>query len=55
MLLTNTENIPLPLAVWLSHDSYDFIGGKNRISATSLLKPTRQFVLSARVPMSERN
>lgn len=55
MLLSNTENIPLPLAVWLSHDSYDFIGGKNRISATSLLKPTRQFVLSARVPMSERN
>jgi len=55
MRLTNNEDIPLPLAVWLSYDSYDFIGGKNRISVTSLLKSTRQFVLSARVPMSERS
>ena len=51
---TNKNNIPLPLAVWLTYHEYDFRGGKNRISATSLLKSTRQFILSARVPLSER-
>ena len=51
---TNNQNIPLPLAVWLTYHEYDFRGGKNRISATSLLKSTRQFILSSRVPLSER-
>ena len=51
---TNNSNIPLPLAVWLTYHEYDFKGGKNRISATSLLKSTRQFILSSRVPLSER-
>lgn len=55
MLFTNRTNIPLPLAVWLAHDEYDFIGGYGRISATSLLKPTRRFILGARVPMHERD
>lgn len=54
----NRENISLTMAVWLAHDGYD---GTRRdefdipeeadvVSATQLLKPTRQFVLSQRVP-----
>ena len=38
---TNKDNISLPLAVWLMHDSYDYDKRENVISATSLLKPTR--------------
>lgn len=55
MLFSNNNNIPLPLAVWLAADDYDFIGGKNRVSVTSLIKPTRRFVLGARVPLVERD
>lgn len=51
---TNNENIPLPLAVWLAHSDYDFKGERYKISATSLLKSTRQFILAARVPLDER-
>lgn len=54
MRLTNTTDISLPLAVWLAYDEYDFVGGENRISATSLLKPTRQFILNSRIPLVER-
>lgn len=54
MIFSNRHNIPLPLAVWLAHDEYDFVGGANRISATSLIKPTRQFILAGRVPLVER-
>lgn len=54
MQFSNKENIPLPLAVWLAHDEYDFVSGKNKISATSLIKPTRQFILAGRVPIQER-
>lgn len=55
MLFSNRENIPLPLAVWLASDDYDFVGGKNKISATSLIKPIRQFILAGRVPVAERD
>jgi len=54
MRLTNMHNISLPLAVWLLHDEYDYIDKPNYISATSLLKSTRQLVLSRRVAQSER-
>ena len=37
------------MAVWLSHDSYDHDDRTNHISATSLLKPLKQLILSARV------
>ncbi|WP_395147185.1 hypothetical protein ACF3N0_00295 [Moraxella atlantae] len=46
MEYTNTSNIPLPLAVFLATDSYDH--QPNTISATSLLKPVRQLILSSR-------
>lgn len=42
---TNNNNISLPLAVWLMHDDYDYDSRTNVISATSLLKPTRAFIL----------
>lgn len=44
----NTSSVPLSLAVFLASDFYDH--EENTISATSLIKPLRQIVLSARVP-----
>ena len=54
MKLTNIHGISLPLAVWLLHDEYDYIDEPNYISATSLLKSTRQLVLTQRVNHEER-
>ena len=48
---TNQFNISLPLAVFLATDDYDY--EPNVISATSLMRPTRQLVLSKRVPAGE--
>ncbi|MFB6349680.1 hypothetical protein ACFBZI_10560 [Moraxella sp. ZJ142] len=47
MNYTNNANIPLPLAVFLATDTYD--GLPNSISATTLLKPIRQIILSQRL------
>lgn len=44
----NTSSVPLSLAVFLATDNYDH--DSNTISVTSLIKPLRQIVLSARVP-----
>ena len=44
----NTSSVPRSLAVFLASDFYDH--EENTISATSLIKPLRQIVLSARVP-----
>lgn len=44
----NTSAVPLSLAVFLATDSYDY--DSETISATALIKPIRQIVLSARVP-----
>lgn len=55
MKFSNTQGIPLPLAVWLASDDYDFVGGYKKISATSLIKPTRRFILAGRVPLEERS
>lgn len=44
----NTASVPLSLAVFLATDNYDH--DPNTISATALIKPLRQIVLSARVP-----
>ena len=54
MKITNDHNISLPLAAWLLYDDYDYINEPSYISATSLLKPTKQLVLSKRIPSSER-
>ena len=42
---TNRANLPLSIAVWLTHDTYDHDSRSNHISATSLLRPARQTVL----------
>lgn len=56
--LQNSAGLSLAMAVWLAHDEYtngqEMFPGENVISATSLLKPTRQIVLAPRVPSSER-
>lgn len=48
--ITNNSNIPLALAVWLVHDEYDYINEPNYISATKLMKPTKQVIMASRVP-----
>ena len=45
---SNTQNIPLSLAVYLAVDNYDFV--PDSISATGLMRPIRQMVLARRVP-----
>lgn len=47
---TNLHDIPLALAVWLVNDDYDYQPEENYISASTLLKPTRQLILSNRRP-----
>ena len=51
MKYTNTAGVPLSLAVYLASDFYDH--DANTISATALIKPLRQIVLSARVPAND--
>lgn len=48
MQITNKHDLPLSIAVWLMRDEYDY--DPTAISATSLLKPLRQMILSSRVP-----
>lgn len=47
----NNSNIPLALAVFLATDNYDYEEGV--ISATGLLKPTRQIILEGRLQEDE--
>lgn len=54
MRITNNAGLPLPLAVWLLHDDYDYIDEEKYISATGIMKPVRQTVLAARVPPEDR-
>lgn len=49
MRFTNNTGISLPVAVWLAFDDYDHRDEAKYISATSLLKPTRQIILAGRV------
>ena len=51
---TNRANLPLSLAVWLTHDTYDHDKRLNQISATSLMRPVRQTVLAQRVLEEDR-
>lgn len=50
---TNQTNIPLPLAVWLATDGYDYDDRPNLISATSLLRSIKQITLSSRIPQED--
>ena len=51
---TNDNNISLPLAVFLMHDSYDYDTRSNAISATGLLKPIREIVLRKQNPEAQK-
>lgn len=47
----NTSSVPLSMAVFLASDSYDH--DEATISVTTLIKPLRQIILGARVPMED--
>ena len=49
----NTSQVPLSLAVFLASDSYDH--EENVISATTLLKPIRQVILSSRIAKEDQS
>lgn len=51
---TNHHGVSLALAVWLAHDDYDYNDDPSHISATGLIKPVRQIILSKRVPAENR-
>ena len=53
MRYINTEGIPLAVAVFLASDFYDYNDDPYTISATTLLKPLRQIILSGRVPQED--
>lgn len=52
MRYSHTSEVPLALAVFLASDNYDYNNDPNTISATTLIKPLRQTILTARVPES---
>jgi hypothetical protein len=45
----NHSDIPLSIAVWLATDHYDYDPDPNHLSATTLLRPLRQIILSRRL------
>ena len=48
---SNQTNLPLAIAAWLANDTYDH--SRAGLSATTLMKPTRQVILAKRVPPGE--
>ena len=54
MQYTNNHNISIPMAVWLLHDEYDYKNDPHYISATTLLRPLKQIILSRRIKSSDR-
>lgn len=52
-MLTNDKNISLALAVWLATD--DYVKREGSISVTTLMKPVRQIILSARAAQQGRD
>jgi hypothetical protein len=55
--INNNSGLSLAMAVWLAHDTYtngkEAFPDQNVISATSLLKSTRQLILTQRTPQEE--
>lgn len=47
-MLTNLNNLPLPLAVWLASDNYLYADSANEISTTTLMKSPRYIIASIR-------
>ena len=48
---SNQTNLPLAIAAWLAHDTYD--RSEAGLSATTLMKPVRQTILTKRLPPGE--
>ena len=48
---SNQTNLPLPIAAWLAHDTYD--RSEAGLSATTLMRPIRQTILTKRLPPGE--
>lgn len=46
---SNIQEVPLSLQVFLANDNYEYNSDPNTISATSIIKPLRQLILSSRV------
>jgi hypothetical protein len=51
---TNKAGLTLPMAVWLFNDQYDYDNDPNSFSATEMLKPMREIILSRRNTDSNR-
>jgi hypothetical protein len=51
---TNKHNIPLPMQIWLATNNYEYDPDPRVISATTLLKSTRQIVLGRRYRDADR-
>jgi hypothetical protein len=49
MNVTNNYNVPLLIAVWLLNDNYDYDNTPKTISASSLIKPLKKYILGKRV------
>jgi hypothetical protein len=54
-MFTNESGVPLYLAAWLVTDDYDYINDPKYISATSLMKPLKEIILSKRVNQEEKD
>lgn len=50
---SNVSSVPLSMAVFLATDNYDYVDEPNYLSATSLIKPLRQLILSSRIPAED--
>lgn len=57
--MTNNAGLGLAVSVWLAHDTYtngaELFPGREVISATTLLKSTRQFILSKRLTQEDKD
>ena len=53
MKYANVSTVPLSLAVFLASDNYEYTDDPNTLSATSLIKPLRQLILSNRVNVED--
>lgn len=49
-IYSGVSDVPLALAVFLAHDTYDYNADPYTISATTLMKPLKQIILSSRIP-----
>lgn len=50
---SNKQKISLPIAVWLAEDQYQHNSDPMHVSATALLKSTKQIILATRLPELE--